>query len=32
MKLIGALEDDDDVQAVTANYDMSDEVMELLSA
>jgi len=32
MKLIGALEDDDAVQAVTANYDMSDEVMELLSA
>jgi len=32
MKLIGALEDDDDVQAVTANYDMSDEVMERLSA
>ena len=32
MKLIGALEDDDDVQTVTANYDMSDEVMELLSA
>ena len=32
MKLIAALEDDDDVQAVTANFDMSDEVMELLSA
>jgi YebC/PmpR family DNA-binding regulatory protein len=32
MKLIGALEDDDDVQAVTANFDMSDEVMDRLSA
>ena len=32
MKLISALEDDDDVQTVTANFDMSDEVMELLSA
>ena len=32
MKLIAALEDDDDVQAVTANFDMSEEVMELLSA
>jgi len=32
MKLLAALEDDDDVQTVTANFDMSDEVMELLSA
>ena len=32
MKLLSALEDDDDVQTVTANFDMSDEVMELLSA
>ena len=30
-KLIGALEDDDDVQTVTANFDMSDEVMAKLS-
>ncbi|MEO0363446.1 MAG: YebC/PmpR family DNA-binding transcriptional regulator, partial [Pseudomonadota bacterium] len=30
-KLIGALEDDDDVQTVTANFDMSDEVMEKLA-
>jgi len=30
MKLIGALEDDDDVQTVTANFDISDEVMEQL--
>lgn len=30
-KLIGSLEDDDDVQNVTANFDMSDEVMEKLS-
>jgi YebC/PmpR family DNA-binding regulatory protein len=32
IKLIAALEDDDDVQTVTANFEMSDEVMELLSA
>ena len=32
MKLIAVLEDDDDVQTVTANFDMSDAVMELLSA
>ena len=32
MKLLAALDDDDDVQTVTANFDMSDEVMELLSA
>ncbi|MEX2520967.1 MAG: YebC/PmpR family DNA-binding transcriptional regulator [Paracoccaceae bacterium] len=29
-KLINALEDDDDVQNVTANFDVSDEVMEKL--
>jgi len=32
MKLIAALEDDDDVQSVTANFDMSDEVMERLAS
>jgi YebC/PmpR family DNA-binding regulatory protein len=32
MKLIEALEDDDDVQTVTANFEMSDAVMEALSA
>ena len=32
MKLLAALDDDDDVQTVTANFEMSDEVMELLSA
>jgi YebC/PmpR family DNA-binding regulatory protein len=32
MKLIEALEDDDDVQRVTANFEISDEVMEQLSA
>ncbi|MCP5075252.1 MAG: YebC/PmpR family DNA-binding transcriptional regulator [Rhodobacteraceae bacterium] len=31
MKLIGALEDDDDVQTVTANFEISDEVMEQLA-
>ena len=30
MKLIDILEDDDDVQRVTANFDISDEVMEQL--
>jgi len=30
MKLIEALEDDDDVQRVTANFEVSDEVMEQL--
>lgn len=30
-KLIGSLEDDDDVQNVTANFDMSEEVMAKLS-
>ncbi len=32
MKLMEALEDDDDVQRVTANFEISDEVMERLSA
>jgi len=32
MKLIGVLEEDDDVQNVFANYDIADEVMEKLSA
>jgi YebC/PmpR family DNA-binding regulatory protein len=32
MKLLAALEDDDDVQHVTANFDMSDEVMERLAS
>ncbi|MBT4776710.1 MAG: YebC/PmpR family DNA-binding transcriptional regulator, partial [Rhodobacteraceae bacterium] len=27
MKLIDALEDDDDIQTVTANFEVSDEVM-----
>jgi YebC/PmpR family DNA-binding regulatory protein len=31
MKLIDALEDDDDVQTVTANFEISDEVMAQLS-
>lgn len=31
-KLIEALEDDDDVQNVTANFEISDDVMEKLSA
>ena len=30
MKLLDALEDDDDVQSVTANFEMSDEVMAKL--
>ena len=30
LKLIDALEEDDDVQTVWGNYDMSDEVMEKL--
>lgn len=30
MRLIEALEDDDDVQTVTANFDISDEIMEQL--
>jgi len=32
MKLVSTLEDDDDVQSVTANYDISDEVMERLAS
>ena len=32
MKLIETLEDDDDVQNVTANFEMSDEVMEKLAS
>lgn len=32
MKLVEALEDDDDVQVVTTNMDVSDEVMEKLMA
>jgi hypothetical protein len=31
MKLIEALEDDDDIQTVTSNFEISDEVMEQLS-
>ncbi|SES80995.1 YebC/PmpR family DNA-binding transcriptional regulator [Oceanicella actignis] len=31
MKLIAALEDDDDVQSVTANFEVSDEVMAQLA-
>jgi transcriptional/translational regulatory protein YebC/TACO1 len=31
-KLIDALEDSDDVQNVFANYDVSDEVLELVEA
>ena len=30
MKLIDVLDDDDDVQTVWGNYDVSDEVMERL--
>ena len=32
LRLIEALEDLDDVQAVQANYDIPDEVMEAISA
>ncbi|WP_371037882.1 MULTISPECIES: YebC/PmpR family DNA-binding transcriptional regulator [unclassified Rhodosalinus] len=32
MKLVDALEDDDDVQRVTTNFDASDEVMEQLAS
>ncbi|HET7410960.1 MAG TPA: YebC/PmpR family DNA-binding transcriptional regulator [Paracoccaceae bacterium] len=32
MKLIAALDDDDDVQNVTANFEISDEVMERLAS
>jgi transcriptional/translational regulatory protein YebC/TACO1 len=31
MRLIDTLEDDDDVQTVYANFEMSDEVMAALS-
>ena len=31
MKLVSALEDDDDVQTVTANFETSDEVLEALA-
>ena len=30
MKLIDTLEEDDDVQTVWSNYDVSDEIMEKL--
>jgi transcriptional/translational regulatory protein YebC/TACO1 len=32
LKLVSALDDDDDVQAVYSNFEMSDEVMEKLTA
>lgn len=32
MKLVSALEDDDDVQAVYSNFEVSDEIMEKLTA
>ncbi|MEM1371353.1 MAG: YebC/PmpR family DNA-binding transcriptional regulator, partial [Pseudomonadota bacterium] len=32
LKLISALEDDDDVQSVTTNFEVSDEVLERLTA
>ena len=32
VKLVGALEDDDDVQAVYSNFEVSDDVMEKLTA
>jgi transcriptional/translational regulatory protein YebC/TACO1 len=32
MKLMGALEDDDDVQNVFSNFEVSDEVMAKLTA
>lgn len=32
LKLIAALEDDDDVQSVSANFEVSDEVMQKLTA
>ena len=32
MRLIDVLEDDDDIQRVTANFEVSDEVMEALGA
>ena len=32
MKLLEALEDDDDVQRVQANFEIPDDIMERLSA
>ena len=32
MKLLGVLEDDDDVQAVYSNFEVSDDVMARLTA
>ena len=32
LKLIDALEDNDDVQRVAANFEVDDEIMERLSA
>lgn len=32
VKLLNALDDDDDVQRVAANYDIADDVLEKLSA
>jgi transcriptional/translational regulatory protein YebC/TACO1 len=32
MKLLGLLEDDDDVQSVAANLEVSDEVLRRLTA
>jgi transcriptional/translational regulatory protein YebC/TACO1 len=32
MKLVSTLEDDDDVQAVYSNFEVSDEIMERLTA
>jgi transcriptional/translational regulatory protein YebC/TACO1 len=32
MRLIEVLEDDDDVQRVTANFEVSDDVMEQLAS
>ncbi len=32
MKLIAALDDDDDVQTVSANFELSDEILKKLTA
>jgi transcriptional/translational regulatory protein YebC/TACO1 len=32
MRLIEVLEDDDDVQRVTANFEIADEIMEQLAS
>jgi transcriptional/translational regulatory protein YebC/TACO1 len=32
MKLLGTLDDDEDVQNVSANFEVSDEVLEKLTA